>query len=68
MCASMRHIYGTLFDYTGQHIFLILRPEIKVTVTDKQYTALCDTKMCPQTKFGIPMSNIIGFMLVTRFF
>ena len=25
-------------------------------------------KICQQTKFGIPISNNLGFMLVTRFF
>ena len=48
--------------------FLNLRPEIKVTVAAKLYTSLRDPKMCPQTKFEIPMSNNIGSMLVTRFF
>ena len=35
--SSMRHIYGTLFDNTGQPIFLKLMPEIKVTVAAKLY-------------------------------
>ena len=49
-------------------IFLKLRPEIKTTVIPKLNLTLCDPKMCPQTKFWIPMSNNIGFMLVTQFF
>ena len=51
----MQHIYETLFDNTGQPIFLQLRPEIKVTVTAKLYTTLHDPNMSPQTKFGIPI-------------
>ena len=67
--SSKRHIYGTLSDNTGEPIFLKLMPEIKVRVAAKLYMySLCDPKMCPQTKFGIPKSNNIGFMLVTRFF
>ena len=70
--SSMRHIYGTLFDNTGQPIFTIfflkLRPESKVTVTLNDIRHSLAPKMCPQTKFGIPISNNIGFMLVTRFF
>ena len=68
----MRHIYGTLFDNTGQPIFTIfflkLRTESKVTVTLNDIRHSLTPKMCPQTKFGIPVSNNIGFMLVTRFF
>ena len=69
----MRHIYGTLFDSTGQPIFTIilfleLRPESKVTVTLNDIRHSVTPKMCPQTKFGIPISNNIGFMLETRFF
>ena len=51
----MRHIYGTLFDNTGQPIVLKLRQEIKVTVTAKLYTTLHDPTMSAQTKFGIPI-------------
>ena len=58
--SSIRHIYGTSFYNTVQPIFLKQMPEV--------CTALRDLKMCPQTKFGIPMSNNIEFMLVTRFF
>ena len=36
-----------------------------VTVTQKQYVTLCDPKMYPHTKFGIPMSNNIGYALDT---
>ena len=52
----MQHICGKLFDNTGQTIFYDffrkLMPEIKVTVTHKQYATLRDHEMCPQTKFG----------------
>ena len=41
-------------------------PETKVTVTQKRYTTLPDSKMCPQTKFGIPLSNNIGEMIFSR--
>ena len=51
----MRDICGTLFDNTGQ--LIVVRPEFKVTVTAELYTALSDPNMCPQTKFGIPISN-----------
>ena len=54
--SNMQHICGKLFDNTGQTIFYDffrkLRPEIKVTVTHKQYATLRDHEMCPQTKFG----------------
>ena len=49
-----------------QEIFFELRPEFKVTVTQKQYPTLCDPKMYPDTKFGIPLSNDIGGMLKTE--
>ena len=60
----MQHIYGTLFDNTGQPIFTIilfleLRPENKVTVTLNDIRHCVTPKMCPQTKFGIPISNNI---------
>ena len=68
----MRHIYGMLFDNTGQPIFTIfflkLRPESMVTVTLNDIRHSLTPKMCSQTKFGIPISKDIGFMLVTRFF
>ena len=68
----MRHIYGTLFDNTGQPIlryfFLKLRPESKVTMTLNDIRHSVTPKICVQTKFGIPISNNIGFMLMTRFF
>ena len=51
----MRDICGTLFDNNGQ--LIVVRPEFKVTVTAELYTALSDPNMCPQTKFGIPISN-----------
>ena len=37
--------------------------EAKITVTQKRYTVLRDSKMCPQTKFGILLSNNIGEMI-----
>ena len=37
-----------------------MRPEVKVTVIYKQYVTLCDPRMYPNTKFGIPSSNNIG--------
>ena len=52
--------YRTLFDNTGQPIFLKLMTEIKVTVAAKLYiyTALRDPKMYQQTKYGISMLQI----------
>ena len=38
-----------------------------VTVTLNDILHSVTPKMCPQTKFGIPISNNIGFMLETRF-
>ena len=65
--SSMRHIYGTLSDNAGQPVLFKLLPDIKVKKAAKLYMySLRDPKVCPQTKFGIPMSNHIGFMLVTR--
>ena len=60
--------YLTTLDST---FFLKLMPEIKVTVAAKLYYymyTLSDPMMCSQTKLEIPISNNIGFMLVTRFF
>ena len=37
---------------------LELKPEVKVTMTRKQYATLSDTKMYQHSKFGIPTSNI----------
>ena len=69
----MRHNYGSLFDNIGQPIFTIffflkLRAESKVTVTLNDIRHSLTPRMSPQTKFGIPISYNIGFMLVTRFF
>ena len=47
-------------------IFLELRPEVKVTVTRRQYTTFHDPKVYPHIEFGIPTSNNIGNMLWTR--
>ena len=58
-----RHL--TTLDST----FKKMMPEIKVTVAARLYMySLRDRKMCSQTKFGIPMSNNIRFMLVKQFF
>ena len=46
--SSVRHIYGTLFDNTGQPIFLKLRPEIKVTVAAKLYTLYVQHSVTPR--------------------
>ena len=49
--------------------FLKLMLQIKFAVAAKLYMcSLHDPKMYLQTKFGIPMSKNIGFMLVARFF
>ena len=42
-----------------RHDFLKLRPEVKVTVTQRQYATLHNPKVYPHTKFGIPTSNNI---------
>ena len=47
--------------------FLKLRPEIKVTVTKKQYATLWDPEIYPLKKFGIPTSKNIGDMLHSIF-
>ena len=49
-------------------IFLGLRPEVKVTVTGKQYATHLDPNVYPHTEFGISTSNNIGDMLRTQFF
>ena len=36
------------------NVFLELWPEVKVTVTQKQYATLRDQTMYPRTIFGIP--------------
>ena len=47
-------------------IFLEFRPEVKVTVTQRQYVTLQDPKMYTSIKFGILISNNTGDMLRTR--
>ena len=49
--------------------FLETRSEVKfkVTVTQLWYATLSHLKMHPHTKFGIPTSNNIRYMLRTRF-
>ena len=42
------------------------KSEVKVTVTRKWYATLCNPKMHPHTKFGIPTSKNIGDMHRTR--
>ena len=57
--SSMRHIYVKLSDNTALSIFLKLVPKVKVTVATKlDMCSLRVPKMCPQTKFLIPMSKI----------
>ena len=53
--------------YASERVFVELCPEVKVTVTQKQYSVIqhCDPKMFPHTKFGIATSNNIGDMLQT---
>ena len=58
----MQHIYCKLLDTAVQTIFMIfleLRPEVKVTVTKKQYVTLSNPKMYPHGKFWMPTSNNI---------
>ena len=49
-------------------IFLEMKSEVKVTVTQIWYVTLRHTKIQPHTKFGIPTSNNVGDMLRTRLF
>ena len=42
-------------------------PEVKVTMTPKQYATLRDPKVFLHTEFGIPTSNNIEETLWTRF-
>ena len=75
-CENMKNNWISIFQtylkeykrYAPDMIFLQLRPEVKVTVTRKQYMTLNDPKMHPQTKFGIPTSNKIEDMVWTQFF
>ena len=46
--------------------FLKTRSEVKVTVTRKWNATLCDPKMHPHTKFGIPTSKNIRDMCRTK--
>ena len=43
-------------------IFLKARPEARVSVTQKQYTTICNPKMYPYTKFWIPTSHNIQIL------
>ena len=54
--------------YATDTIFLELKPEVMVTVIQKQCVTLHKLMMCPQTKFGIPISNNTGDLLQTQFF
>ena len=68
-CAAFMKICLTTLDNSFfYNIILKFWSKIKVMVTPKWHTTLCDPKMRLQTKFGFPMSNNIEFMLVTRFF
>ena len=68
-CDTFMERYLTTLDSPYlRYFFLKLRPESKVTVTLKEIRHSVTPKMCPQTKFEIPISNNIGFMLVTRYF
>ena len=65
-CDTFMERYLTTLD---SPFFLKLMLEIKFAVAAKLYMcSLHDPNMCPQTQFGIPMSNNKGFMLVTRYF
>ena len=55
---------NSIGDKCPGHNFLELRPEIKVTVTQKQYAT---KKMYPHTKFGILTSINKGYALETIF-
>ena len=62
----MQDICGKLFDNSGHTfslIFLKLRPEARVNVTQKQYAALCNPKMYPYTNFLIPTLHNIQILL-----
>ena len=52
--------------YAPDKVILKTRSEVKVTVTQKWYAALCHPKMHLHTKFGIPISKNIGDMHRTR--
>ena len=68
-CDTFMERYLTTMDSPFVRFFFRkLRPESKVTMTLNDFRHSLTPKMCPQTKFGIPISNDIGFMLVTRFF
>ena len=47
-------------------IILKTRSEVKVTVTQKWYVTLHHPKMHPHTKFGIPTSKNVRYMLWTQ--
>ena len=51
--------------YALDTIFLELGPEDKVKISNPM--TLCDPKVYPHTKFGIPVSNYITDMLRTQF-
>ena len=54
--------------YAPDTIILKTRSEVKIkfTATRKWYATLCNPKMHPHTKFGIPTSENIGDMNRTR--
>ena len=51
--SSMGHVYGKSIDNTRQHIFL--KTDARKSRSQWSFNCICtDSKMCSQTKFGIP--------------
>ena len=63
----MKRYLTTLDSPFLRYFFLKLRPESKVTVTLNDIRHSLTPKMCPQTKFGIPISNNIIYARDTIF-
>ena len=57
----MQNVGQTIFK-----IFLELRSEIRVKMSQKQDVTLSDPTIYPHTKYGNPTSNITGDMLWTH--
>ena len=68
MCLAGTHLLKVI--WTDHFLFMIcleLRPEVKVTVTQKQNMTLCGPKVYPHTEFQIPTPKNVGYILPTGF-
>ena len=66
-CDTFIDRYLTTLDSTFLRYFFLKQARKQGYSDPEMVYDTLSPKMCPQTKFGIPMSNNVGFMLVTRY-